>query len=118
MGIPRFVKTKVFGMTCRQRQRQGREIFDEPKDCSEVNNRTFPLGRKWFTNQLIRSILQASLPDSLFPVSQLSLFICHQKPKATLQSPFLIVIARSRASLISKPASVLIDPSMGDSVGD
>ena len=93
-------------------------MFDEPKVCSEVNNRTFPLGRKWFTNQLIRSILQASLPDGLPPVSHFSLFVGHQKPKATLLSPFLIVTARSRASLIRIPASVLIDPSVGDSVGD
>ena len=78
-------------------------MFAEPRDCSEVNS----------------SPLQAILPDSLSPVSQLSLFIDIQNPKATLQSPFLILTARSCASMISIPASVLIkSPSKGDYVGE
>ena len=94
-------------------------MLAEPKDCSEVNDSPFPLGRKEFTTQLIRNILQASLPDSLSPVSQLSLFIDLQNPKATLQSPFLILTARSCASLISILAFMLIEsPSVGDYVGD
>ena len=54
-------------------------MFAEPRDCSEVNNSPFPVGGKEVTTQLIRNVLQASLPDSLS--SKLPTFSLYRSPE-------------------------------------
>ena len=115
------MKTKLSGIRCRQKQRQekGDETIVEHKDCSEVNIRPFRLGRTEFTSQLISGIVQASLLDGL-PLSTFPRYRpAEAKGNNTLQSPFLLVIAGSRANLASIPACALFGfPSVGDYVGD